>query len=199
MSTYKIRSASVTGSLPDFSIRSAVLAVLLIASVGMSVPTRTAAEGPGLGVALDETALAGLDISITPDGANLPAGSGGVEAGKAVYDARCASCHGSDGAGGEGLADPVVGGIGSLDTDAPVKTVGSYWPYATTLFDYIRRAMPLDAPLSLTDDEVYAVSAYILSLNGIIEADATLDATSLAAVQMPNRDGFISKWPEHTH
>ena len=134
--------------------------------------------------------VAAADISVAPDGKTLPAGSGSVSAGKAVYEAKCQSCHGVEGKSGEGLADPLAGGIGSLATGKPMKTVGSYWPYATTLFDYTRRAMPLNAPLTLSNDEVYAVSAYILSLNGIIADDAVMDASSLPKVEMPNRNGF---------
>ena len=107
-----------------------------------------------------------------------------------MYRTACLTCHGERGTGKPN--DALAGGKGTLAGDAvPVKTVGSFWPYATTLFDYVRRAMPLTAPKSLTDDQVYAVCAYILSLNGIIAADETMDATTLAAVRMPNRDGFI--------
>lgn len=112
-----------------------------------------------------------------------------------MYAAKCASCHGADGKSGKGLADAVVGGIGSLTSAQPVKTVGSFWPYATTLFDYTRRAMPLDAPQSLSDDEVYAVSAYILKLNGIIGDNDKMNAQTLPQVKMPNRAGFVSDWP----
>lgn len=171
--------------------------VVLASALGLTVGSYAA--GPGLGTPLDEPTIAALDISITPDGTNLPPGSGTVDAGKTVYDAQCANCHGVDGKSGEKLADPLVGGIDSLTTDAPMKTVGSYWPYATTLFDYVRRSMPLNAPLSLTDDEVYAVSAYVLSLNGIIEKDAVMDAATLPQVSMPNKNGFISQWPDYKH
>ena len=94
-----------------------------------------------------------------------------------------------------GPADPLVGGIGTLASKKPVKTVGSFWPYATTLFDYMRRAMPYDRPMSLSNDEVYAVSAYILFLNGIIDKETRMDAKALPQVKMPNRDGFVSYWP----
>ena len=143
---------------------------------------------------MDDAALAAWDISIDPTGATLPEGSGDAVAGAAVYTAKCESCHGAGASGGEGLADPLVGGIDTLTSDAPVKTVGSFWPYATTLFDYTRRAMPLDAPMTLSDDEVYAVSAYILSLNGIIGETDEMNAQTLPKVQMPNRDGFVSDW-----
>jgi len=103
------------------------------------------------------------------------------------------ACHGAKGAGKP--ADPLAGGIGSLATKTPLRTVGSYWPYATTLFDYVRRAMPITNPLSLTDDEVYAVSAYVLFLNGIVGEDAVMNAQTLPQVRMPNRDGFVNDWP----
>jgi S-disulfanyl-L-cysteine oxidoreductase SoxD len=128
-----------------------------------------------------------------PDGRGLPAGSGSVEQGKNVYQTQCVACHGQKLEGGS--ADRLVGGRGTLvnndPTKAPVKTVESYWPYATTLFDYVKRAMPLTAPDSLNNDQVYAVTAYILSEAKIIAQDAVMDAKSLAAVKMPNRDGFI--------
>ena len=125
-----------------------------------------------------------------PDGAGLPPGRGTVAQGEAVYAAKCQACHGEKGAGKPN--DRLVGGMGTLAPDkAPVKTVGSYWPYATTLFDYVRRAMPWQQPKSLTNDEVYAVSAYILNLNGIIGPNDVMDAQSLPKVKMPNKDGFI--------
>jgi cytochrome c len=123
------------------------------------------------------------------DGSNLPSGSGTVERGGVVYAEQCASCHGDKGQGGVG--DRLVGGQGTLASPKPVKTVGSYWPYAPTLFDYIRRAMPMNAPQSLSDTDVYAVSAYVLHLNGLLPADAALDAKTLSAIKMPNRDKFV--------
>jgi len=104
---------------------------------------------------------------------------------------KCLLCHGADGEGGP--MDRLAGGTGTLASAKPIKTVGSFWPYATTLFDYIRRTMPLNAPMSLTDDEVYAVTAYLLAMNGIVSRNQTLDAESLPAVRMPNRDGFIDR------
>jgi len=167
----------------------------LAAAFAFALAAGAAAAGPGLGVPASEAEIAAWDIGVMPDGAGLPPGSGDAAAGKTVFEARCAACHGADAAGGEGLADPLVGGIGSLATEKPLKTVGSFWPYATTLFDYIRRAMPYDSPMSLGDDEVYAVTAFILARNGIIGEGARLDAQSLAAVKMPNRDGFVPAWP----
>jgi S-disulfanyl-L-cysteine oxidoreductase SoxD len=164
---------------------------LVTASASLLVLSSAAlADGPGLGRVATPDEIASWDISIGPDGAGLPPGRGTPKQGQAVYAEKCVACHGENGAGKPN--DQLVGGRGSLSGEqAPVKTVGSFWPYATTLFDYVRRAMPLNAPKSLSDDEVYAVSAYILQLNGIIgEADA-MDAQTLPQVQMPNRDGFI--------
>ncbi len=148
------------------------------------------AQAPQFGQPISPADLAPWDISIGPDGVGLPAGSGTPAQGATVFAAKCQACHGEKGAGGPN--DRLVGGQGSLAAgQAPVKTVGSYWPYATTLFDYIRRAMPFVDSKSLTSDEIYAVSAYILNLNGIIGENDAMDAQSLPKVQMPNRDGFI--------
>lgn len=148
------------------------------------------AQTPDLGRPATPGETAVWDISIGPDGTGLPPGSGTPQQGEAVYAAKCSGCHGEKGAGKPN--DQLVGGIGTLTAEhAPVKTVGSFWPYATTLFDYVRRAMPFSAPRSLSNDEVYAVCAYILQLNGIIGENAVMNAQTLAKVQMPNRDGFI--------
>ena len=144
----------------------------------------------GLGQAATPQQVAGWYIDIAPDGKNLPAGSGTVLEGKKIFDSSCAACHGAKGEGGMG--DRLQGGQGTLANAKPIKTVGSYWPYATTLYDYIRRAMPMTAPESLSDSQVYAVAGYVLYLNGLVKEDSTLDAKSLMAVKMPNRDGFIS-------
>jgi S-disulfanyl-L-cysteine oxidoreductase SoxD len=137
--------------------------------------------------------IAGWDIDVRADGRGLPAGHGSVREGETVFAQTCAACHGARGEGKP--ADRLVGGSDTLATSKPVRTVGSYWPYATTLFDYIRRAMPFNAPQSLTGDQVYAVSAYILYLNKIVPEDTVLDATSLPRVVMPNRKGFTSPDP----
>ena len=129
------------------------------------------------------------DIDVLPDGRGLPQGSGTAEHGKSVYEQNCQVCHGPNGQ--DGTKDRLVGGQGTLASDNPIKTVGSYWPYATTLFDYIHRAMPYQAPGSLNVDDTYAVVAYILSLNGILPTDANPDRDSLPKAEMPNRDGFI--------
>lgn len=133
-------------------------------------------------------------VSPLPDGRGLPAGSGSVAQGKEIYEKNCLVCHGDQLQGGP-QGDRLVGGRGTLVNDdpkkAPVKTVESYWPHATTLFDFIKRAMPLTSPGSLDNDEVYAVTAYILSRAKIVDEGAVLDANNLAKVRMPNRDGFI--------
>jgi cytochrome c len=148
------------------------------------------AEGPNLGKAASPAEIASWDVSIGPDGAGLPSGSGTPRQGEQVYLAKCLACHGEKGAGKPN--DQLAGGRGTLEPgQAPVKTVGSFWPYATTVFDYVRRAMPLNEPKSLRDEEVYAVVAYILWLNGVIGENDTMDAQTLPAVRMPNRDGFV--------
>ena len=150
-----------------------------------------AQQGPNLGKSISAEDLASWDISIGPDGAGLPAGSGTVKQGEDVFVAKCQAFHGAKGAGQPN--DRLVGGQGSLPGDRPpVKTIGSYWPYATTLFDYIRRAMPFNESKSLTNDEVYGVVAYLLNLNGVIPESDTMNAQSLPKVTMPNRDGFIT-------
>ena len=125
-----------------------------------------------------------------PDGRGLPPGRGSAAIGRDVYTRRCETCHGPTGR--EGPQDVLAGGQGSLTTARPQKTVGSYWPYATTLWDYIRRAMPFDHPGTMTVDEVYAASAYVLFLNGIVNEHDVLDETSLPQVRMPNRNGFVA-------
>src|ERR1700754_298551 len=152
--------------------------------------TSANAQSPyGIGRAATAAEIAGWNIDVGGEGRNLPPGSGSVSHGSEVFDQQCAACHGAKGEGGVG--DRLVGGQGTLGTPKPVRTVGSYWSYATTLFDYIRRAMPQNAPQSLRNDEVYAVSAYILYLNGLLPGDATLDARTLSAIKMPNRNMFV--------
>ena len=164
----------------------AALAIAVIAASGAG----HAAERYGFGRPATPQEIAGWDIDVSPSGAGLPPGRGDVRQGEAIFAAKCASCHGAHGEGKPMVR--LVGGIGTLHDKKPKKTVGSFWPYATTLFDYVRRAMPLNAPQSLNPDEVYAVSAYVLFLNGIVAQDATLDADTLAKIKMPNRGGFVS-------
>jgi len=146
-------------------------------------------DGPGLGEEVSAGQLAAVDFTIMPDGDGLPAGSGNALAGRLVYNAHCLACHGENGSGG--LNDTLAGGQGTLTGARPQKTIGSYWPYATTVFDYVRRAMPFQQPGSLSNDQIYAVTAYLLFVNDIIAEDMDLDARSLPAVKMPNRDNFV--------
>ena len=168
----------------------AACAFALASVAALASAAALAADSPNLGRPATADEVAAWDISIGPDGAGLPAGSGTAKQGEAVYAAKCVACHGEKGAGKPN--DQLVGGQGTIAGDKPpVKTVGSYWPYATTVFDYVRRAMPYSESKSLTNDEVYAVSAYILNLNGIIAEGDTIDAQTLPKVKMPNRDGFV--------
>ena len=142
----------------------------------------------GLGQALPADVLAGWDIDISPNGQGLPVGRGEAKRGAQLYAEKCQACHGTNGTGGS--ANKLTGGSGSLGSNSPLKSIGSFWPYATTLFDYIRRAMPLTAPQSLSADQVYALSAYLLFINGIINESYIIDNQNLAQVVMPNRQGF---------
>src|SRR5581483_5908267 len=162
---------------------------VIVALAALMFSADADAQGPyGIGRVATPAEIAGWNIDIGRDGSGLPPGSGTVSHGRDVFEQQCAACHGDKGQGGVG--DKLVGGQGTLANANPVRTVGSYWPYAPTLFDYIRRAMPQNAPESLSNDDVYAVSAYILNLNGLLPDDATLDARTLAAIKMPNRDHF---------
>lgn len=163
---------------------------LTVAALGLSIAVAAAVDAKyHFGRAATEAEIAAWNLDIDRDGKALPPGKGTVAEGEEIFALQCASCHGETGEGD--IADQLVGGQGTLNTDKPVKTVGSYWPYAPTLFDYIRRAMPLSAPQSLSNDEVYALSAYILNLNEIVDENAVLDAQSMREIQMPNRDGFV--------
>ncbi len=173
-------------STPD---RALVVGALLLAALPVF-----AAESPQLGTPITPAELAAWDLSIQPDGRGLPAGSGNAVAGKTIFAEKCVVCHGEEGKGQP--FDRLVGGQGTLASATPVKTVGSYWPYASTVFDYIRRAMPLVAPQSLTNDEVYSLTAYLLSLNGVIKERDVMNAKTLAKVKMPNQGNFIVRYPE---
>ena len=169
---------------------------LRIAAIGLAIsllgPTGSALAGDDLPLGRIATAeeITGWDIDIRPDGQGLPVGRGTADQGEEVYVERCALCHGEFGEG-VGRYPVLIGGEDSLQTDDPVKTVTSYWPYATTLFDYIYRAMPFGDAQSLTPDEVYGITAFLLSENDLIERDQELNQANLAAVALPNRDGFI--------
>lgn len=148
----------------------------------------------GFGSPASAADIARINIDVMPDGRGAPPGQGNYKQGKKVYAEKCAACHGSDMASPvKGTGAPALrGGRGSLTSGKPKKTIESYWPYASTLFDYVKRAMPFNAPGSLTDDEVYAVAAYILAEANIIDKDVVLNAEMLTEIKMPNRDGFIA-------
>jgi S-disulfanyl-L-cysteine oxidoreductase SoxD len=162
--------------------------VALLVAAGASL---AAAQLPTYNVGRPPTAeeVQAWDLTIPPDGQGLPAGSGTAALGKPIYAERCASCHGEK--GDDPKYNALVGGRGTLNTDKPLRTVGSFWQYATTLWSYIRRAQPVDAPGSLTADQAYAVTAYLLHINGIIGEQDVMDAKTLPLVKMPNRDGFV--------
>jgi len=171
MEAYRMRSASG----------------LLVLSLALQLAAQSPTYSLGRTPTTDE--IKAWDFAISPDGKELPPGSGSAVEGAKIYAAKCAACHGKTGR--EGPNDILVGGQGTLNTNKPVKTIGSYWPYATTVWDYINRAMPYNKPGSLSADEVYSVTAYLLSLNGIIKEDAVMNAKTLPQVKMPNRNGFI--------
>jgi len=145
---------------------------------------------PHLGHPATSADIAAMEVSVEADGTGLPPDSGSVSEGLQTYTAKCEACHGAAGSGA--IADRLTGGVGSFASKKPIRSVASYWPYAPSLYDYIRRAMPYTAPQSLSDDEVYGLVAYLLSIDHIVKSDTRLDAKTLAKVVMPNRTGFIS-------
>jgi len=177
-----------------------VAAALVVAACAVQTASRPPAHPVvGFGQPISEADLAAWNIDIrTSDGRGLPPGRGTVAEGKALYEAKCVASHGPEAKGGA-MYGPMVGGIGSFKTNTRILTPGSMYPYAPILFDYIRRAMPMDRPQTLTVNEVYAVSAYLLNLNGLVPANAVMDQRSLPQVQMPNRDGFILDDRPDTH
>ncbi len=168
---------------------SAWIAALALATATAAHAADTAPKF-GFGTPATPQQIRGWDIDVRPDGAGLPPGRGTVAQGQAIYDAKCASCHGTFGESTDYMV--IAGGVGTLQSDAPFRTTGSKLNHATTLFDYIRRAMPFQAPKTLTDDEVYALTAYVLNLSDILPSDASLDRESILKVRMPNRDGFTT-------
>ena len=180
-------------SMRDALTLSAATAFLVLGlGAGASLAQQGYGGPYGFGTTASEQAIAAVDIDAMPDGRGLPPGSGTYAQGREVYMAQCAACHGEQLEGIPDLGgDKLIGGRGSLASGSPIKTIESYWPYATTVFDYVKRAMPFPAPGSLSDDEVYAVSAFILAEAGIIGRDQVMNATTLPDVLMPNRDGFV--------
>lgn len=166
-----------------------VLCALAVAFYGLSIPSLAQSPTFGLGRTPDAAEIKRLDIDVAPDGRGLPVGRGSADLGKKVYELRCVTCHGATGK--EGPQEALVGGQGTLNTAKPIKTIGSYWPYATTLWDYVNRSMPFDHPGTLPPDEVYSVTAFLLHVNGIIGEREVLDQTTLPQVKMPNREGFV--------
>jgi cytochrome c len=178
-------------SLPD---RLARILGLGLALVALSVAAR--ADQParyGIGTAPTPQQIAGWALGVRPDGEGLPPGSGSVQDGDEIFADNCAACHGTFGEGAGRY--PRIAGEGKLTGDRPEPTIGSYWPYATTVFDYINRAMPFPAPHSLTAHQVYAVTAYLLNLNGLVDDNFVASKETLPKVKMPNHDGFIWQDP----
>lgn len=157
--------------------------------VCLLLSTKAIATSPGLGQPLTEAEAQAHSLTVLPDGSGLPTGNGTARTGEPVYQRHCLACHGLQGA--DGINDRLVGGHGSLRTKQPVRTIGSYWPYATTVFDFIRRAMPYNNPGTLTNDEIYGVTAYLLHLNGLIGAEDEMNAATLPGVTMPNQQNFV--------
>lgn len=173
---------------PGFREFLAFVVFVVTSIVGATLLAQSPTYHVGRTPAPDE--LKRIDIDVLPDGRGLPPGFGTAAIGKPIYEQKCLTCHGPTGK--EGPQEALTGGKGSLATSKPVKSVGSYWPYATTLWDYIHRAMPFDHPGTLTDNDVYALTAYVLYLNDIVRQDTVIDQSTLATIQMPNRDGFVS-------
>jgi len=170
----------------ELRLSTVVLALVLALPAAQAV-------GPNLGQPVNAADVAAWDSSIMPDGRGLPVGSGTSAQGAPIYTAKCAACHGENGKGG--ISSALLGGGPITSINAAEKTIGNFWPYATTLFDYIRRAMPWQQPKTLTSDEVYALTAYVLVLNQLIGENDVMSATTLPKVRMPNRDGFIMRYP----
>ena len=175
------------------STRNAIAATALV----LAFSSAALAQSPGLGKPLTEADIKQWDIAILPDGSNLPPGSGTPAKGAKIFAEKCSACHGDAGKGGVAPFYPaLVGGQPLTNGIDTVKTIANYYAYPTTIFDYVRRAMPYNAPRSLTDHEVYALTAYVLSINKLIGENDTMDAQTLPKVKMPNRDNFIMPYPD---
>ncbi len=173
----------------------AVSALMLIGSVAaIDNPGGLIAEGPDLGQPATAEEVTALSINVFPDGRGLPEGSGSVTQGASIYKSKCIVCHGTEGLGGSAV--PLAGAEMGLIGEWPEKTIGTLWPYATTLFDFTRRSMPMTAPGSLSNDEAYALTAYLLYLNDIVDEGVMLNKETLMQVKMPNVDGFINVYEQ---
>ncbi len=168
-----------------------IFSVVLLAAIGQLTFIANSQETVRLGTPVTESQLENFDLIAGPDGSGFPSGSGTAQQGKAVYDAKCAACHAANGEGTSGNTIIVGGDMHSAEN--PLRTVGSYWPYASTIFDFVRRAMPADAPKSLSNTEVYQVTAYVLFLNGLIDENTVINGETLREVEMPNANGFIDR------
>lgn len=164
--------------------------MLKLIAACVAIPVMCAAQAR-IGKPATNAQIAAINLTVFPDGKGLPEGRGTAAKGKDIFKEKCAVCHNEKGEGRENQYPALVGGIGSLNTQKPVKTVGSYWPYATTVFDYVRRAMPYDHPGSLRTDEIYSTVAFILNLNGIIGENDEMNQATLPKVKMPNAGNFI--------
>lgn len=170
--------------------------ILILALIAAGINSLNAEQqGPNLGQAASPEKIAKWDISVFPNGEGLPKGEGSVKQGKKIYQQHCISCHGQDGLG-TAAGDQLAGAKMGLTSEYPEQTIGTYWPYATTLFDVIRRSMPITAPGSLSNEQTYAVTAYLLYLNNIITKDEILNSETLAKVKMPNEEGFVNVYEE---
>lgn len=158
----------------------------------IALPIQAADNRPQLGKPASAQLQKAWNLDVFPDGTGLPPGSGTAVTGKKVYQQYCLSCHGMDGTGGS--AEELAGAKHGLTDNPPDKTIGTYWPYATTVFDFTRRSMPLNAPGSLNNDQLYAVTAYLLYLNHVVKEDELMNASSLPKVKMPNRNGFVNNY-----
>lgn len=183
-------------SMFDSDHARAIAVIILLGSACLDIgraaqPAGGPAESPMLGHPLSKAESHLADLTVAPDGSDLPTGQGSVSRGATLYGEQCAHCHGEAGAGGVGAIPRLTGGVGSLATDAPLQTVNSFWPKAPIIFDYIRRTMPPTAPQSLSNDDVYAITAYLLSVDEIVPKNSILNARRLARVKMPNAKGFL--------
>ena len=170
--------------------------ILILIVIGINFSLADTKSTPSLGKEATPEEIAILDISVFPDGEGLPEGEGSVHEGEKIYQSKCISCHGEYGLGNS--ADQLAGTQMSLTGEYPEKTIGNYWPYATTLFDFIRRSKPMATPGTLSDNQVYSITAYLLYLNNLIGKDDRMNAVTLVGVKMPNQNGFINIYEAET-